>query len=477
VERAERILETTDPSPDLAGAPTRPPRKRTRLLLWLGEGSWDTLRRRLLALADIQAVAVAALSLALLSPAGLRASAWALAALPVWVIVAKLQGLYDRDHRSLRHLTVDELPPLAVWATAGTVSTALVLAAAGHQLGLGAGVSAWAVGTGCAFTLRGAARTLWRRLAPAERILLVGDSPFARAVQRKLELFPDIHARVVAVRRTLPLEGLAEELDGVDRVIFATSSTDESLPGALLAACRRRQLKLNAVPPGAAMFGGAVELAFVADLPLLEYATWGVSRATLLLKRVVDVLAAALGLVVLFPVLVLTALAIRLDSRGRVVFAQTRAGLRGRPFRMYKFRTMVANAEHMLEDVVELGSLREPVFKLRNDPRVTRVGRIIRRTSLDELPQLVNVLRGDMSLVGPRPEQVELVERYTPEVRLRLAVKPGLTGPMQVFGRGELTLEERLAVECDYVENLSLARDLQILLLTLKAVVAGNGAF
>jgi len=296
-------------------------------------------------------------------------------------------------------------------------------------------------------------------------------------VQRKLELFPDIHARVVDVRRTLPSAGLGHELEGVDRVIFATSSADESLPGALLAACRRRQLKLSAVPPGAAMFGGAVELAFVADLPLLEYATWGVSRATLLLKRAVDIAAAALGLVALFPVLVLTALAIRLDSRGSVVFAQTRAGFRGRPFRMYKFRTMIANAETMLEDVVELGSLREPVFKLRNDPRVTRVGRIIRRTSLDELPQLVNVLLGQMSLVGPRPEQVELVERYTPEERLRLAVKPGLTGPMQVFGRGELTFEERLAVESDYVENLSLARDLQILLLTLKAVVAGNGAF
>jgi exopolysaccharide biosynthesis polyprenyl glycosylphosphotransferase len=477
VQRAELILETTDPSPDLAGLSIRSLRKRTRLLLWLGEGSWDTLRRRLLALADIQAVVLAGLLLALLVPAALRATAWALVSLPLWVIVAKLQGLYDRDHRSLRHLTVDELPVLAVWATAGTVATALVLGAAGHPLDLGAGLSAWAVAAGSAFALRGGARILWRRLAPAERILLVGDEPFARAVQRKLELFPDIHARVVDVRRTLALDGLARELDGVDRVIFATSSADEALPGALLAACRRRQLKLSAVPPAAAMFGGAVELAFVADLPLLEYATWGVSRATLLLKRAVDVAAASVGLVLLLPVLVLTALAIRLDSRGSVLFAQSRAGLGGRPFRMYKFRTMVANAESMLDDVVELGSLREPVFKLRNDPRVTGVGRIIRRTSLDELPQLVNVLRGDMSLVGPRPEQVELVERYSPEERLRLAVKPGLTGPMQVFGRGELTFEERLAVECDYVENLSLARDVQILLLTLKAVAAGNGAF
>ena len=203
----------------------------------------------------------------------------------------------------------------------------------------------------------------------------------------------------------------------------------------------------------------------------------GISRSTLLLKRLIDVAAAATGLIVLSPLLILTALVIRLDSRGSVIFAQIRAGLGGRPFRMYKFRTMVVRAESMLEDVVAMDALREPVFKLRNDPRVTRIGRIIRRTSLDELPQLVNVLRGDMSLVGPRPEQVELVERYTREERIRLAVKPGMTGPMQVFGRGQLTFEERLALEREYVENLSLGRDLRILALTLPAVIAGDGAF
>ena len=203
----------------------------------------------------------------------------------------------------------------------------------------------------------------------------------------------------------------------------------------------------------------------------------GISRSTLLLKRLVDVVAAATGLIVLSPLLILTALTIRLDSRGSVIFAQIRAGLGGRPFRMYKYRTMVVKAEGMLDDVVPLDALREPVFKLRNDPRVTRIGRIIRRTSLDELPQLVNVLKGDMSLVGPRPEQVELVERYTREERIRLAVKPGMTGPMQVFGRGQLTFEERLALEREYVENLSLGRDLRILALTLPAVIVGDGAF
>ncbi len=169
----------------------------------------------------------------------------------------------------------------------------------------------------------------------------------------------------------------------------------------------------------------------------------------------------------------LIALAIWLEDRGPVLFAQHRAGLHGVPFRLLKFRTMHVGADRSLEDLLD--ELPEPMFKLRRDPRVTRVGRFLRRLSLDELPQLWNLLRGDMSLVGPRPEQLELVERYGPEHRFRLEVKPGLTGPMQVHGRGELTFEERLAVELDYVENLSIGRDLRILALTPVSVIRAPG--
>ena len=144
---------------------------------------------------------------------------------------------------------------------------------------------------------------------------------------------------------------------------------------------------------------------------------------------------------------------------------------------MYKFRTMRPDAESLLPAFVRLDRLDEPMFKLAHDPRVTRLGRFLRRWSLDELPQLLNVVKGEMSLVGPRPEQVELVKRYRPEHRFRLAVKPGLTGPMQVFGRGALRFEERLAVERDYIENLSLSRDLRILALTVPSVLCGRGAY
>jgi lipopolysaccharide/colanic/teichoic acid biosynthesis glycosyltransferase len=245
----------------------------------------------------------------------------------------------------------------------------------------------------------------------------------------------------------------------------------------LLPACRMRGVKLTIVPPTRGMFGTATHLGHIADLPLLDYNTWDISRTTRTLKRAFDVLAATVGLVALSPLLVLAAVAILLDGGPPIFFRQTRAGEEGRPFEMIKFRTMVRNAEAMLPELVPLEQLADPMFKLRNDPRVTRVGKLLRKTSIDELPQLVNVLRGDMSIVGPRPEQVDLVERYLPEHQFRIAVKPGLTGPMQVYGRGQLTFAERLAVEREYVENLSLTRDFRIVLLTLPAVIGRRGAF
>jgi lipopolysaccharide/colanic/teichoic acid biosynthesis glycosyltransferase len=225
------------------------------------------------------------------------------------------------------------------------------------------------------------------------------------------------------------------------------------------------------------MFGTATHLTHIAELPLLDYNTWDISRTTIALKRVFDLVAALTVLVVTSPLFVLAGLATLLDSGFPIFFRQTRGGERARPFRMLKFRTMVRDAEARLADLVPFDELADPMFKLEADPRVTRVGRVLRRTSIDELPQLVNVLRGEMSIVGPRPEQLDLVERYAPEHQFRLQVKPGITGPMQIYGRGALTFEERLAVEREYVENLSLARDVRIVLMTLPAVFGKRGAY
>lgn len=311
--------------------------------------------------------------------------------------------------------------------------------------------------------------------------MIVGDGSLAGAARRKLELFPDTHVRVVDVA---PAEFaredgavLTDRLVGVNRVILASHNLSEVVLAKLVSVCRERDIKLSVVPPVRGMFGTAVTLRHIADLPVVEYNTWDPSYSTLLLKRTLDVIIAALACVVLLPVAALIALAIRLDSGGPIIFSQRRAGRHGRAFKIYKFRTMVPDAEARLAEVVSLDRLAEPVFKLESDPRVTRAGRLLRRSSLDEIPQLVNVLRGEMSLVGPRPEQIELVERYGFEQRFRLDVKPGITGPMQVFGRGQLTFEERLAVERDYIENHSFARDLVILALTVGVVVGRRGAY
>ena len=430
----------------------------------------DALRRRMLALADLAAAAGASLVVASSSADAF----WALALLPVWVLWAKLIGLYDRDHVAIRHLTVDELPALAAWAAAGVATLALVLPQTpAGQVGPSAALGAFVVAGAGGLVLRGLARWAWRRVTPPEVTAVLGDGDLAEMIRRKLELFPDMHLSLVAEHEIEAFDALA---GGVDRVIFASDRMEPGEVGGLVALCRERQVKLSVISPlhGRA---GPVRLARVADLPVLEYETWDPSRSTALIKRAFDIAVSSAGLVVSAPLFPLVALAIKLDSRGPVFFNQTRAGLDGHPFEMHKFRTMVADAEERLADVVRLDDLRDPVFKLSDDPRVTRVGRFLRRLSLDELPQLINVLRGEMSIVGPRPEQVELVERYRPEHRFRLSVKPGITGPMQVFGRGDLTFHERLAVELDYIENLSLARDLRIIAETVPVTLRGSGAY
>jgi exopolysaccharide biosynthesis polyprenyl glycosylphosphotransferase len=336
-----------------------------------------------------------------------------------------------------------------------------------------------AVAAVAAFVLRASMRWLWRRITPPERVAILGTGSEARAARRKIALFEDMHLDVVDEREKPSLEELAgrpEWLLSVDRVVVASSGVDEQLVRLLLTIGRQHQIKVSVVPPAHGVYGTAVGLDRVADLPVVEYNTWDVPRSTMLLKRCIDLAVGSVELVLFAPVLAIAAVAIKLDSRGPVLFRQVRAGVHGTPFRVVKFRTMVANAEALLPDLVDIATLDEPMFKLPRDPRVTRVGRVLRRWSIDELPQLVNVLRGQMSLVGPRPEQLDLVERYTPEQRLRLDLKPGMTGPMQVYGRGGLSFDERLAVEREYIENLSLRRDVRLLAMTISAVIAGRGA-
>ncbi len=205
----------------------------------------------------------------------------------------------------------------------------------------------------------------------------------------------------------------------------------------------------------------------------LERSSW--DRLSHEIKRTMDILIAAFVLIVTAPLMALIALGIRLTSPGPVIFRQRRAGLNGRPFTIYKFRSMVEEAESRLDEIIDVDALLEPVFKPENDPRVTRFGKWIRRFSLDELPQFWNVLHGEMSLVGPRPEQLWVVERYDEATRARLRVKPGLTGYQQIRCRGLEDMAVRLSHDLYYIDNQSIFFDLYIILQTLLVVISGRG--
>jgi lipopolysaccharide/colanic/teichoic acid biosynthesis glycosyltransferase len=200
-----------------------------------------------------------------------------------------------------------------------------------------------------------------------------------------------------------------------------------------------------------------------------------ISRRYLLAKRVFDLAICLIALPVVVPVLLLCALAVRLDTPGPIVFSQQRTGRHGKRFRMFKFRTMVRNAEELKASLQHLNILPPPDFKIIDDPRITRVGRFLRKTSLDELPQIINVLRGEMSLVGPRPTSFA-ASTYDLWHTYRLEVIPGITGLWQVKGRNETTFDERLRLDIRYIRSLSFRMDLKILWWTMAAVVQRQGA-
>jgi exopolysaccharide biosynthesis polyprenyl glycosylphosphotransferase len=215
---------------------------------------------------------------------------------------------------------------------------------------------------------------------------------------------------------------------------------------------------------------------FVPGSPLLRLRVAPEDRR-LLIKRAIDLTGAALGVILLSPLLLLTALAIKLTSHGPVIFRQRRYGLNRRLFTIYKFRTMVCDAEKQQDALEAHNEADGPVFKIREDPRMTVVGRVLRRTSIDELPQLFNVILGNMSLVGPRPLPMRDVERFSESwLMRRFSVLPGITGPWQVSGRSDLNFNDWVRLDLDYIDRWSLGRDLRLICLTVPAVLRGHGA-
>jgi exopolysaccharide biosynthesis polyprenyl glycosylphosphotransferase len=416
---------------------------------------------------------------------------WALLFSPVWILVVKLNGLYDNDHRRIRHSTVDEIPSLISATVLGT----LVIDGLLSVTSAGAFTAASAITLGvvtliCSFILRGTVRWFWHRATPPALGLVIGPPNVVDTVARRVATHPETRLMLVGYLSTasedsaeLPRLGDVADIaevaaeTGIERVVVTSQEMSEPAAERLIEECKATGLALTFLPQHYGLLGPGIELNRLAELPVLDFRFSDPPRSTLAMKRIMDVVVSGLLLILTSPLLLLAAIAIAIDSGRPVFFRQRRAGKDGDSFTILKFRTMDADAEDRLSELVDLSKLDEPAFKIPNDPRVTRVGRLLRRTSIDELPQLWNVLRGQMSLVGPRPEEEAVVALYDERQRGRLAIKPGLTGPMQVYGRSDLSFEERLAVERDYLDNLSLVTDLQILLRTPRAIVRGEGAY
>ncbi|GAB6168204.1 sugar transferase [Clostridium carnis] len=196
----------------------------------------------------------------------------------------------------------------------------------------------------------------------------------------------------------------------------------------------------------------------------------------LAVKRLIDILGAVLGLVIFSPVLVIISILIKLESKGKIFFSQTRVGLNGKEFKIYKFRSMVENAENLKKALEDKNEMSGPMFKMKNDPRVTKMGKFIRKTSIDELPQLINVLKGDMSLVGPRPNLPEEVSKFEPWMLKKLEAKPGLTCYWQVLGRNNIGFEEWMQLDIDYINDRSLWLDIKLIFKTFFLLFGDKNA-
>jgi exopolysaccharide biosynthesis polyprenyl glycosylphosphotransferase len=458
--------------------------------------------RRLLALSDWTSLVVGtAVSYLLVSSPPVHASsiAWSVAFGPAWILVMKLHGLYDQDHRRIRHSTLDELPALFSAVVIGTVAVGVLIriTPAPYISGTGLSILAATAFVVCA-SLRGLIRHGWHALRPPERSAVVGSGTAMRRLSRRIETHPEVHLSLVGYfgepdehshgepnggNGSMACLGSRSEVisvaeqRGLQHILLADESIATDDLRRLIGDCKRFGLSLTLVAPHAELLGPGIQLNRLGELPLLDFAFSDPPRSTMAMKRGIDIVVSAGMLLLLAPLLLVIAIAIKLDSRGPVLFRQVRVGKGGRRFMMLKFRTMVQGADQRLDEVVDTGALAEPSFKVPRDPRHTWIGRRLRRLSLDETPQLLNVLRGEMSLVGPRPEEEAVVALYDERQRLRLGVKPGLTGPMQVYGRGDLTFEERLALERAYIDNLSIAQDVAILLRTPRAVIGGSGAY
>jgi exopolysaccharide biosynthesis polyprenyl glycosylphosphotransferase len=417
-------------------------------------------------------------------------------AVGIWIVVGLLTGIYrEVKEEDLRRAFTD---PLRV----GIISTVVLFAATfaiKFQYVSRLLLVLFAATNLVAMTLfrlgaRRLAGPLRRRLAGVRNFLLVGEGPEAIEVARALEAYEGRGMRLLGFVRTGSTPLLLDPLRGsypvfdlqelpdllrkhvIDEVIFAISKEELEKMGESFLACELEGVKTRVLLTFFPQVISKVYLERLGDKPLLTFATTPENDYLLLLKRSLDFLMALTLLVALSPLMILLALLIRLTSPGPVFYRQTRCGLGGRRFTLYKFRSMRRDADLHREELESLNEMDGPAFKITRDPRCTAIGRLMRKFSLDELPQLINILKGDMSFVGPRPPLPEEVEKYEGWQRRRLRMPPGLTCLWALEGRSRLSFRRWMELDLEYIDHWSLALDCKIALKTVPIVLLGRGA-
>ena len=412
---------------------------------------------------------------------------------PVWLVVFWLYDLYEpRQVLS----PVSEFKQIFQSVVAGIVLIFLADSLFDQELARGwillTMVTAFVVIGGERLAIRKMLHFLRRRGAESSPTIVIGTNHEARTVVKTLSReawlgynilgFVDDDSPVGEDVDGHPVLGRTEDLPkivaerGASLVLVAATALDTTRLNRLLWELQSQDVDLQITSGTLDLMASRMTVQSVAGVPLLFVRRTGINRGQLLLKRSMDVIVSGLGLLVLSPVLAAIALWIKSDSEGGAFFKQVRSGRDGEPFTFWKFRTMVKDAEQRREELEHLSEGPGLLFKLKDDPRVTKPGRFLRRYSLDELPQLWNVLKGEMSLVGPRPALPSEVEQYDDWVRNRLRVKPGMTGLWQVSGRTETSFSDYVRYDLFYIQNWSLSLDLWILWRTLRAVVSTEGA-
>jgi exopolysaccharide biosynthesis polyprenyl glycosylphosphotransferase len=412
--------------------------------------------------------------------------------LPAWVIVAKLYGLYDYDEERTDHSTADDLVGVLHLVTVGSWLL-FAFAAVTHRVEpsfsrlLGFWLFAIIAITAGRAIARGIAR---RHLAYVQNTIIVGAGDVGQLVAKKLRQHPEYGLNLVGFVDDQPKtrgDGLTDVaiLGGLDHlpqmvrildverviVAFSNDSHEEMLD--LIRSLKDLDIQIDLVPRFFEVIGTNVGIHTAEGLPLIGLPALRLSRSSKFMKRTMDLVLSLAGLVLLSPLFLAVAIWIRIDSRGPVFFRQLRMGSGDKTFQILKFRTMTQDADERKHEFADLNKHAggDPrMFKIPNDPRVTRIGRVLRRFSIDELPQLWNVFRGQMSLVGPRPLILEEDLHVVDWRRQRLNLKPGITGLWQVYGRDDIGFEEMVRLDYVYVTTWSLLNDLKLILRTIPAL-------